>query len=221
MEKSWEQAPQSAAASDRLPSIIDEEKTAAAGALRKRNFLRCCSCAGALLFFVVILAGTLIFTVFRVRGPALSLNSFTLVKLEVINGTNLPRRGSNATLNADVSMKNRNFVSFRHPITTSTIYYHGVAIGEVRAPAGNMPARRTTRMNVTADIIMDRVVAQPAFGSDMKSGSVQMSWYTRVGGRAKFFFIKKHVTFKMNCTATVNVTAKALQKYKCKPTFKL
>lgn len=223
MEKSSEQVEQQSTTAAELPTTIDEEKTAAAataGALRKRYFLRCCSCAGAFLFFVAIFVIALLFTVFKVRGPAITLNS-SAVKLHLISGTDLPKPGSNATIHADVSVKNRNFVSFRHPVSASTVYYRGAAIGEARAPAGNMPARRTTRMNVTVDIIMDRVVEQPDFGSDFDSGLVSMSWYTRLRGRAKFLFIKKHTTMKMNCTASVNVTTMALAHYRCKPKFKL
>lgn len=212
MERSSEQAqPQSTAA-------IDEEKSG--GALRKRYFLRCCSCAGAFLFFVAILALALIFTVFRVRGPGIRLNG-SAVKLRLINGTDLPEPGTNATIHADVSVKNRNFVSFRHPDSTSTIYYRGAVIGEAMLPAGYMPARRTKRTNVTVVIAMDRVVERAEFGSDMASGSMSMRWYTRLGGRAKFLFIRKHMTMKMNCTATVNVTTMALASYRCNPKFKL
>ncbi|KAL1546386.1 hypothetical protein AAHA92_22988 [Salvia divinorum] len=211
MEKPPEQVQQ------QLAAAIDEEKAAA---LRKRYLLRCCSCAGASLFFVAILAVTLAFTVFRVRGPVFRLNGST-AKLDLINGTHLPRPGSNATIRADVSVKNRNFASFRHGSSTSPVYYRGAAIGEARAPAGNMPARRTARMNVTVEIVMDRVLAQPDFGSDVKAGRATMSWRARVGGRMKFLFIKKHVTMKMNCTATVDVTKMEVAEYNCKPKMKL
>lgn len=215
MEKLSEQAehPSSAA-------IIDEEKAVVSRLLRKRYWLRCCSCAGGVLFFLAILTVTLLFTVLRPRDPVIWLNGST-VKLKLISGTSLPQPGSNATINGDVSMKNRNFVSFRHQSTTSPIFYRGVVIGDALAPAGNLPARRTRRMNVTVNIIMDRVMEQPDFGSDVESGYAVMSWYARVRGRAKFLFVKKHVTLKMNCTATVNITGLELAQYKCKPKFKL
>lgn len=221
MEKSSEQVQQQSTAANEPPTTIDEETSiaaASAGALRKRYFLRCCSCAGAFLFFVAIFVVALIFTVFKVRGPAISLNS-SAVKVHLINGTDLPEPGSNATIHADVSVKNRNFVSFRHPASASTVYYRDAAIGEARAPAGYMPARRTKRMNVTVDIIMDRVAEQPDFAPDFESGLVSMSWYTRLRGRAKFLFIKKRTTMKMNCTASVNVTTMTLAHYRCKPKF--
>lgn len=219
MEKSSEQAEHPSAATN-LPTIFDEEKAAASRLLRKRYWLRCCSCAGGVIFFLAILIIILLFTVFRPRDPVIWLNGST-VKLKLISGTSLPQPGSNATINGDVSMKNRNFVSFKQPSTTAPIYYRGVVIGDARSPAGNFPARRTKRMNVTVKIIMDRVLEHPDFGSDVESGHAVMSWCARVGGRAKFLFVKKHVTFKMNCTATVNITGMALSQFKCKPKFKL
>ncbi|XP_057805752.1 late embryogenesis abundant protein At1g64065-like [Salvia miltiorrhiza] len=215
MEKPPEQVQQQLAAA---AVDIDEEKAKAA--LRKRYLLRCCSCAGASLFFLCIFTVALAFTVFRARAPEFRLNGST-VKLDLINGTGLPRPGSNATILADVSVKNRNFASFRHRSSAAPIYYRGAAIGEARAPPGNLPARRTERMNVTVDVIMDRVVALPGFGSDVESGSVTMSWCARVGGKAKFLIVKKHVTMKMNCTVTVDVAKMAILEYKCKQKIKL
>ncbi|XP_047975049.1 uncharacterized protein LOC125217575 [Salvia hispanica] len=189
---------------------LDEEK---APSLRRRQLLRCCTCAAASLFFVAILALALAFTVFRVRGPVFVLNGST-AKLDLIPGTRLPRPGSNATIRADVSVRNRNYASFRYGSSASAVYYRGAAIGEARAPPGYMAARRTARMNVTVAIVMERVLAQPGFGEDVEAGRAAMSWRARIGGRMKFWFVKKHVTMKMNCTATVDVVKMVVAEYK-------
>ncbi|KAH1085687.1 hypothetical protein GYH30_017593 [Glycine max] len=38
-------------------------------------------------------------------------------------------------------------------------HHHGVLVGEARGPPGRAKARRTLRMNVTIDVITDRVVS--------------------------------------------------------------
>ncbi|KAK6142778.1 hypothetical protein DH2020_023126 [Rehmannia glutinosa] len=117
--------------------------------------------------------------------------------------------------------KNPNYASFRYQNTTTTLYYRGAVIGEARGPPGRAKARRTMRMNVTVDVITDRVLNQPDLGSDINSGLITMSSYTVVGGRVKIFVVKKHVTVRMNCSMTVNITSRAIQQQKCKRKVKL
>ncbi|KAK6142776.1 hypothetical protein DH2020_023124 [Rehmannia glutinosa] len=163
----------------------------------------------------------LIFTVFKVKDPVIRMNDVTVERLDLISGTTTPRPGSNMTLNADVSVKNPNYASFRYQNTTTTLYYRGAVIGEARGPPGRAKARRTMRMNVTVDVITDRVLNQPDLGSDINSGLITMSSYTVVGGRVKIFVVKKHVTVRMNCSMTVNITSRAIQQQKCKRKVKL
>ncbi|KAH7849532.1 hypothetical protein Vadar_019171 [Vaccinium darrowii] len=121
------------------------------------------------------------------------------------------------TLTADISIKNPNVASFKYPNTTTTIYYHGTVIGEAHGPAGKSKAQRTMRMNVTVDVVMDKLISKPNLLSDMSTGILAMSSFTRVGGRVKMFnIIKRHAVVKMNCTINVNITSRAIQDQKCK-----
>ncbi|XP_057809165.1 late embryogenesis abundant protein At1g64065-like [Salvia miltiorrhiza] len=218
MDKPPEQIQQQIAAA--AAAAVLEERDRAKAAIRRRRRLRCCSCVGASFLVGAIFSLTLAFTVFKVRGPVIIINRCTS-KLDLINGTSRPRPGSNATIRCDVSMKNRNFASFRHGSSTSLVYYRGSLIAESHAPPGNMRARRTARMNVTAYVMLGRVAALPGFGSDVNSGSVRVSWYSRMGGRVKFLILKKHVTVKMKCTGSVDFKKFALTDYHCKQKFKL
>ncbi|KAL3642704.1 hypothetical protein CASFOL_013519 [Castilleja foliolosa] len=146
----------------------------------------------------------LIFTVFKVKDPVIQMNSVAVTRLDLVSGTTTPRPGSNMTLDADVSVKNPNYESFRYQNTTTAIYYRGVLIGEARGPPGRARARRTMRVNVTVDVMTDRVISQPGLGSDINSGLLTMSSYTVVDGRVKILMIRKYVTVRMNCSMTVN-----------------
>ncbi|KAL8554226.1 hypothetical protein ACS0TY_002435 [Phlomoides rotata] len=197
----------------------DDEATSAAG-IRRKRWLRCCACVGALLLIQATVIVILIFTVFKVKDPVIRMNGVSVDRLDLINGT-IPRPGTNMSLTADVSVRNPNFASFRYQNTTTAIFYRGAMIGEARGPAGKARARRTMRMNVTVDVIMDRVLSQPGLGSDFSSGLLTMSSYTEVGGRVKILVVKKHVMVKMNCTMTVNITSQAIQQQKCKRKVKI
>ncbi|KAL3829697.1 hypothetical protein ACJIZ3_018499 [Penstemon smallii] len=221
MVETSEQVRPLAPSADRPTSSDDEESAAVSTGIRRKRFIKCCGCAAALLLIQAVIIVILIFTLFRVRDPIIRMNGVTVARLDLISGTNTPRPGSNMTLNADVSVKNPNYASFKYQNTTTVLYYRGVVIGEARGPAGRARARRTMRMNVTVDVITDRILSQPDLGSDVNSGLLSMSTFTRVGGRVKMLIVNRHVTVTMNCSMTVNITSQGIQHQKCKRTVKL
>ncbi|XVF33249.1 hypothetical protein REPUB_Repub17cG0152700 [Reevesia pubescens] len=204
-----------APASD-LPSSDNGEAALHQKKIRRNKFIKCCGCISALMIIPAVVIIILIFTVFRVKDPTIKMNGVTVTNLELINGTT-PRPGSNISLIADVSVKNPNVASFKFRNTTTTLYYYGTVVGDARGPAGSAKARRTMRMNITVDIITDRLLASPNLVADVSSGTLTMSSYSRIGGRVNMLnIIKKHVTVTMNCSMTVNISSQAIQEQKCK-----
>lgn len=208
-----------APAADR-PSSDDDEVALTLKKLRRRKFVRCCGCVTVLLLIQAVVIIILVLTVFRVKDPIIKMNGVTVTKLDLINnnGTNpMPRPGSNMTLIADVSVKNPNVASFKYSNTSTTLYYHGTMVGEARGPPGRAKAQRTMRMNITVDIIADQILASPNLNADLTSGVLTMSSYSRIGGRVNILnIIKKHVTVRMNCSMTVNISSQAIQNQVCK-----
>lgn len=185
----------------------------AAKTLRPRIFLKCC---GASIFLLAVIIVILAFTVFKMKEPAITVNSYRVTSIDLINNNTTPKPGTNISFIADVSVKNSNAISFRHGNTTSILYYHGAVVGEARCLAGHMRARRTKRMNVTVDIIADNFMSSPYLRSDIRSGNLKLNAYSRVPGRLTVLKIKKHVVAKVNCSVTGNITAQTFQGVKCK-----
>ena len=184
--------------------------------VRRKKCIKYCGCVAALMIIQAVVIIILIFTVFRVKDPIIKMNGVTVTKLELINGTT-PKPGSNISLIADVSVKNPNIASFKYKNTTTTLYYYGTVVGDARGSAGSAKARRTMRMNISVDIITDRLLASPNLVADVNSGTLTMSSYSRIGGRVNMLnIIKRHVTVKMNCSMTVNISSQAIQQQKCK-----
>ncbi|MCD7456239.1 hypothetical protein HAX54_030952 [Datura stramonium] len=211
---------------DRLPSSDDDETALNKKRFHQRRCFKYCVCISTLFLILAITIIILIFTVFKIKDPIIRMNGVTVVKLDLINtsGTTLPipKPGSNMTIRADVSVKNPNYASFRYANTTTTISYRGTVVGEARGPPGKSKARRTMRMNVTIDIITDKIVSHPGLQDDISTGLLAMNSFTSVGGRIKLLnMIKKHVVVKMNCTITVNITSQAIQDQKCTKKVKL
>lgn len=205
-----------ASGSDR-PSSDDEESHSNTKEIhRKRLVRKCCSCAAAVLLVAAALILILAFTVFKVKNPVITLNGVNIEKLEFVNGTSMPKPGSNMTLRADISVKNLNYASMEYGNTSSSLLYHGTVVGEARGPPGTTRARRTARMNITVDIMTDRIVSQPSLSGDMSKGMLTINSYTRVEGKVKFLkVIEKHLVVKMNCSVSLNVSSRQIQHQEC------
>ncbi|TKY45814.1 Late embryogenesis abundant protein [Spatholobus suberectus] len=149
------------------------------------------------------------------------MNGVKITKLELVN-TITPKPGANMSLIADVSVKNPNVASFRYSNTTTSLYYRGVMVGEARGPPGRAKARRTIRMNVTVDVITDRIISIPDFGTDLGSGLLTMCSFSRVPGQVKILnLFKRHVVVKMNCSTTFNISTRAIKEQSCQRKVKL
>ncbi|KAH1106982.1 hypothetical protein J1N35_010750 [Gossypium stocksii] len=199
-----------------LPSSDDGEAALHLKQVRRKKFIKCFGSVAALAIILAVVIIILIFTVFRVKDPIINMNGVAVTSLELTNGTT-PKPGSNISVTADVSVKNPNVASFKYRNTTTTLYYYGKLVGDARGPPGRAKAHRTVRMNITIDIIVDRILASPNLVTDIRSGMLTMDSYTRVGGRINILnIIKRHVTVKMNCSMTVNIFSQAIQQQKCK-----
>ena len=198
------------------PSSDHDEAALHIQKLKRKRCIKCCGIISALLLLQAIVVIILIFTVFKVKDPIIKMNGVTITKLELINNT-IPKPGVNMSLIADVSVKNPNVASFKYSNTTTTLFYHGGVVGEARGPPGKAKPRRTMQMNITVDIITDRLISNPNLQSDVGSGLLTMSSYSKIPGRVKMLsIINKHVVVKMNCTMTVNISSQAIQDQKCK-----
>ncbi|XP_016486671.1 late embryogenesis abundant protein At1g64065 [Nicotiana tabacum] len=212
-----------APASER-PSSDDDETTLSKRRFHKRRCIKYCAFVSILLLILAIIIIILIFTVFKIKDPIIRMNGVTVDKLDLVNtGTiPMPKPGSNMTIKADVSVKNPNYASFRYSNTTTTISYRDTVVGEARGPPGKSKARRTMRMNITIDIITDKIVSHPSLLSDISTGLLTINSFTSVGGKVNLLrMIKKHVVVKMNCSITVNITSQRIQDQKCKKKVKL
>ncbi|RDX89007.1 Late embryogenesis abundant protein, partial [Mucuna pruriens] len=203
------------------PSSDEDDTTLHSQTKRNRKLIKRCACPLTFLLLLAIVIIILIFTVFRVKEPVITMNGVKITKLELVNSTT-PQPGANMSLIADVSVKNPNAASFRYSNTTTSLYYHGMVVGEARGPPGRAKARRTIRMNVTVDVITNRIISTPNFMTDLASGLLTVSSFSRVPGQVKILnMFKRHVVVKMNCTTTFNISTQAIQHQSCKRKVKL
>ncbi|KAI3468675.1 hypothetical protein Pfo_025338 [Paulownia fortunei] len=179
--------------------------------------IKCCGCSAAILLILVMIVLTLMLTVFRVKDPFMTMNSVKIDGLDIFNSSTISPQGLNLTVVADVSIKNPNVASFKFDSTTTNVYYNGSVVGEVRTPSGQARARRTLRMNVSVDVMVDEILEVARFKSDLVAGILPLSTYTRISGKVKITdVIRRSVVVKMNCTMNVNISSQAIQDRNCR-----
>nr|TKR97545.1 uncharacterized protein D5086_0000211900 [Populus alba] len=211
-----EQAKPFAPAAFRIRSV-EEEDAPTLSKTHRRNCIKCCGCITAILLILATTIVVLVLTVFQVDDPVIKMNKVSVQRLELANGT--LRTDVNVTLLADVSVKNPNAAAFKFNNGTTTVYCGGVMVGEATTPPGKAKARRTLHMNVTVDLIPNRLSGVPNLTSDIVSvGKLTMSSNTVIRGKVRILqIIKKYLVVRVNCTMTYNFTSQAIQGGNCKP----
>ncbi|TQE08490.1 hypothetical protein C1H46_005965 [Malus baccata] len=198
----------------------DEEEVASLHIkLRQRKYVHCCGCVSAVFLIIAVTAIVLGFTVFHVKDPMIKMNEVTVQRLEFANG-NL-RTDINITLLADVSVKNPNVASFKYSNATTLVYYSRTEVGEGKTPAGVAKARRTSRINVTVDIVPGKILGVPGLMREVASGELNMTTYTRIQGKVKVVLVKKNVVVELNCTVRYNFSSREIQGEDCKRRVRL
>ncbi|KAG6788273.1 hypothetical protein POTOM_004335 [Populus tomentosa] len=205
-----EQAKPLAPAAFRIRSV-EEEDTPPLSKTHRRNCIKCCGCITAILLILATTIVVLVLTVFQVDDPVIKMNNVSVQRLELAKGT--LRTDVNVTLLADVSVKNPNAAAFKFNNGATTVYCGGVMVGEATTPPGKAKARRTLHMNVTVDLIPNRLLGVPSLMSDMVSvGKLTMSSNTVIRGKVRILrIIKKYLVVRVNCTMTYNFTSQAIQ----------
>ncbi|KAL3498920.1 hypothetical protein ACH5RR_041652 [Cinchona calisaya] len=193
---------------------VEEENESLSMEMKRSNprkYIKCCGCITAILLIQAVIILVLVFTVFHVKDPKIKMNS---IKIEDTNF----RRGTNVTVIADVSIKNPNVASFKFKNATTNIYYDDKVIGEARTPPGIIKARRTLRMNLTMDVMVDRIldVLRQGQGTDLGVEGLPVSSYTKICGKVKILkIIRKNVVVTMNCTMTVDIKSQSINDQNC------
>ncbi|KAK2406952.1 late embryogenesis abundant protein [Trifolium repens] len=175
------------------PRSDDEEK--ALNTKNRRRKFKLCGCVTAiLLLLLVIVIVILVFTVFKVKDPKVTTNEVQLTNFDV-----------NAEHPLDLEIAQQ-----RYTIGVYRLRMHNV-----------IKARKTSGLNVTVDVMADRLVSSPNLLGDVANGEMIMSTYSVIPGRVKMLFIKKHVEVKMNCTMTINISKRGIEDLNCKHKVKL
>ncbi|XP_009597171.1 late embryogenesis abundant protein At1g64065-like [Nicotiana tomentosiformis] len=183
---------------------------------RRRSFIKCCGCCTAGVLVLVVIMLVLGFTIFRVHSPSIRLNSVKIDGLSYLTSKSTLQPNVNLTVSAEVSVKNPNAASFKFNEATTSLFYDDVIVGEALTPPGTAKARRTLPINVTVEVMVEKILSIPRLGNDLKSGELPLSTYTRINGRVNILkIIKKSAEIKMSCKMTVDLRSQDVRDVDC------
>ncbi|KAH7859512.1 hypothetical protein Vadar_002041 [Vaccinium darrowii] len=105
-----------------------------------------CILATVFLLFLLLVAATVFFILFKPKDPKIAVTAVQFPKFSVSNGT------FNFTFFQFVSVTNPNRDSFTHYDSSLQLVYSGSQVGVVIIPAGEIGGGRTQRMSAKFDV---------------------------------------------------------------------
>ncbi|CAA7037434.1 unnamed protein product [Microthlaspi erraticum] len=165
-----------------------------------RSRTRLILCCGFIASLTLIIAFTFIvlsLTVFHLHSPTLTVDSIS---------------NRNATVSLEISLRNPNAASFKVRNVTFLLHYGDFVVAEdTGRRSETIPAKRTVRMNLTAEIVTTKLPASLA-GVDLKSSVV-------VSGKVKIFKIfKKSVHLTKDCFMKMTINNSSKLTFQCSRT---
>ncbi|XP_040987805.1 late embryogenesis abundant protein At1g64065-like [Juglans microcarpa x Juglans regia] len=198
-----------------------DEEIATFKAMKKERSGKC---------FVYVFAGIVIQCVFilvfalvtlRSRIPDAKISSIMVKNLGYNNATSSASISPsfNATLVAEVTIKNTNFGRFKFENTTMSVLYGGIQnVGDTKIGHGSVKARDTQKMiNLTVEVRSSRVFNHSQnLSSEIQSGMLKLSSYAKFRGSVNLLnIVKRKEIAQMNCTMILNFTSGKFQDLRC------
>ncbi|KAL9236077.1 hypothetical protein vseg_010784 [Gypsophila vaccaria] len=170
---------------------------------KRKRWLRLCMCLCLIkLLVVVVVVVVLLLTVFKVKQPKIQLVSTTVEGIAP-RITLLPamKIDLNVTLNVTILVTNPNHVSFRAAEGKAQLLYMGDEVGDVDIDPGLVPSKGSSILVCVLVLEASRFADSGVMSliRDITDGELDLEVKTRIPGRAKVLFFKKHVVTSSDC----------------------
>ncbi|KAL6988246.1 hypothetical protein U1Q18_013994 [Sarracenia purpurea var. burkii] len=186
---------------------------------RKRNI---CLAVIAVILGLVLVIVILGLTVFKARRPVTTVNSVALKDLQFSLDILRLKVYLNATLDVSLSIKNPNKVGFKYSNSSALLKYRGELVGEAPLLASKISADQTLPMNITLTLMADRLLSNSDLYSDIMSGTLPLTTFTRISGKVYILKIFKiHVVSTTTCDVNIDVTNRSVANQTCRYKTKL
>ncbi|XP_044503110.1 uncharacterized protein LOC123223799 [Mangifera indica] len=181
-----------------------------------RKWRNICICLGFALILLTVLMVILAFTVFKSKDPVITVDSVALNNLNVRLDVTRVAVNLNLTVFVNLTVENPNKVGMKYKDSVAVLTCRGEQVGEIPIPAGEVSADETVRMLLYLTVMADRLVSNPRIFSDVVSGSLPLSTYTKISGKVPIFnAFNVHVISVSNCSFTVYISNRTTSEELC------
>ncbi|KAK1390329.1 late embryogenesis abundant protein-like [Heracleum sosnowskyi] len=176
-----------------------------------------------ILFVVVLIIAHAIMivilemTIFKVRTPKYRFDSVSLTDVNT-NSTSSTSSSLRMKLNAQATIKNKNFGPYKYYDCYLTIFYRGKSVGEVVVKEAKVKTLSIKKLTLSVNVTYSEsaVSGKSNLKSDISSGALIMSSKSEMRGRVKLLkIIPKDRQPKMQCTMSINLAQKVVRDLKC------
>ena len=174
------------------------------------------------LFIVVlillVLTVIVLYFIFRPKPPVVIATPVSLLHFEF---SIAPKIILSVTLGVDVFLDNPNLAPFTYNESAATIYYRSVCVGEAPIAAGMIGAQTTKDIGTPVELLVNRMISNPMFLSDVTDGVLTMIATSKTEGQATILgFVKLQSTISVECHISVFLL-KATIRSKCVSNIKI
>ncbi|PIA59698.1 hypothetical protein AQUCO_00400534v1 [Aquilegia coerulea] len=171
-----------------------------------------------ILLGVIILLIILYFTVFKPKHPVTTINSIDLEDLQVSFDLPRLRLNLNLTLIVNLSIKNPNKASFIYGNdSTSLLYYRNDVVGQGILPGGKISSGETKVLDTKLVVLADRLIANSNVYTDVVSGMLPLTTYTKISGKVSILnSFKHHLVSYSWCDIVIDVMNQRVSNSGCR-----
>nr|XP_043611232.1 uncharacterized protein LOC122582863 [Erigeron canadensis] len=183
---------------------------------RRRCIIIWSSIIGTILTIALIIL-ILSLTVFKAKKPKITVTSVALqnFNFNMIPLPLPPRVLLNLTLAVELFIENPNKVSVKYKTSSAILRYKGQDVGNVPIPAGKIGSDDKKQLNLNVTVFADRLVTDTDLYTEILSGNLGFSTYTRIKAKVKVVFVYIHVTSTSTCDVNIDVQNRSVRNQTC------
>ncbi|CAH2078160.1 unnamed protein product [Thlaspi arvense] len=184
----------------------------------RTKLILCCGLVASLTLLIAVTFIVLSLTVFHLHNPNLTVNSISFIQPSFNGEVNTTQ---NATVSVGISLRNPNPASFKVKEVTVLFHYGDlVEVGKSSRRSETIPAKRTVKMNLTAEIVTTKLLASvPGFTEDLNGRGVELKSSVGIIGKVKLSKIfKKSVHLITDCNMTMMMNNFSQPTFHCSRT---
>ncbi|KAK9734211.1 hypothetical protein RND81_04G123000 [Saponaria officinalis] len=191
---------------------------------KRKRWVRVCMwlCLITLLLIILVIV-VLALTVFKVKQPKIQLVSSTVEGIAPKFDLTQMRVELNITLNLTILVNNPNHVRFQAGQGKSQLLYKGDEVGDVDINPGLIPSKGSATLVCMLTLQAARFAdsGMMSLFRDITDGELDLELKTRIPGRAKILFIKKHVVTSSDCQIVIGFPSMKIISQDCNQHTKL